>query len=68
MERFSSLEYLIVIIAIIGTLNWGLVGLFHFDLVAAIFGNMTLMSRTVYTLVGISGIGLIYVLFREQKH
>lgn len=67
MERLSSLEFLIAMIAIIGALNWGLVGLFHFDLVAAIFGNMTVMSRAIYTLVGISGVGLIYMLFKEKN-
>lgn len=39
---------------VIGGLNWGLVGLFGFDLVAAIFGEMSLVSRVVYTIVGIS--------------
>jgi uncharacterized membrane protein YuzA (DUF378 family) len=39
---------------IVGGLNWGLVGLFDFDLVAALFGEMSLLSRIVYTLVGLS--------------
>lgn len=46
-------------IAIIGAVNWGLVGLFSLDLVALIFGNMSLISRIIYTLVGISGLYLI---------
>lgn len=46
-------------IAIIGAINWGLIGLFRFDLVALIFGDMTLLSRIVYTLVGICGLYLI---------
>lgn len=48
------------ILVIIGALNWGLVGLFNFDLVAAIFGDMTLLSRIVYSLVGIAAV--IYLL------
>lgn len=45
------------VLVIIGALNWGLIGLFNFDLVAAIFGGPTSgLSRTVYTLVGISGL------------
>lgn len=44
------------ILVIVGALNWGLVGLFSFDLVAAIFGEMTLISRIVYTLVGVSAV------------
>lgn len=46
-------------IAIIGAVNWGSIGLFSLDLVALIFGNMSLISRIIYALVGISGIYLI---------
>ena len=43
-------------IAIIGAVNWGLIGLFRFDLVAFLFGDMSWLSRIVYVLVGISGL------------
>ena len=43
-------------LVIIGALNWLLIGLFSFDLVATLFGNMSVLSRIVYSLVGISGI------------
>ena len=43
-------------LVIIGALNWLLIGLFSFDLVASIFGTMSILSRIIYTLVGISGI------------
>ena len=43
-------------LVIIGALNWLLIGVFDFDLVAAIFGNMSAFSRIIYTLVGVSGI------------
>ena len=46
-------------IAIIGAINWGLIGFFNFNLVAFIFGDMTLLSRIVYALVGLSGLYLI---------
>ena len=46
-------------IAIIGAVNWGLIGLFRFDLVAFLFGNLTWFSRIVYTLVGLCGLYLI---------
>ena len=46
-------------IAIIGAVNWGLIGLFRFDLVAFIFGDMSWLSRIVYTLVGICGLYLV---------
>ena len=51
------LDTIALILVIIGALNWGLVGLFNFDLVAAIFGGQTsLLSRIVYSLVGLAGL------------
>ena len=46
-------------LAIIGAVNWGLIGLFRFDLVAFLFGDMSWLSRIVYVLVGISGLYLV---------
>lgn len=54
----KALDCLALTIAIIGAINWGLIGLFRFDLVAFIFGNMSWISRVIYTLVGISGLYL----------
>ena len=51
-------------IAIIGAVNWGLIGLFRFDLVAFLFGDMSWFSRIVYVLVGISGLYLISFFLR----
>jgi uncharacterized protein len=45
-----------LLLLIVGGLNWGLVGLLDFDLVAAIFGEMSVLSRIVYTLVGVSAL------------
>ena len=53
------INYIALTIAIVGALNWGLVGILSFDLVAFIFGEMSWLSRIVYTLVGLSGIYLI---------
>lgn len=47
---------IVLTLVIIGALNWLLIGLFKFDLVATIFGSMSVISRIIYTLVGISGI------------
>lgn len=47
------------ILVIIGALNWGLVGFFGLDLVAKLFGDMSVLSRTVYALVGLSAIVLL---------
>lgn len=54
-----------LILIIIGAINWGLIGIFGFDLVAAIFGNMTVISRIIYGLVGVSGIWGIKLLFDD---
>ncbi len=48
--------YIALTLVIIGALNWLLVGLFDFNLVASIFGSMSILSRIIYTLVGISGL------------
>ena len=54
-------------LVIIGALNWLMVGLFQLDLVAALFGGQTsMLSRIVYTVVGIAGIFSLTLLFRER--
>lgn len=52
----TPLDWLAGALLVIGGLNWGLIGLFGFDLVAAIFGQMTLISRIVYVLVGLAAL------------
>lgn len=52
-----------LVLTVIGALNWGLIGLFNFDLVATLFGSMTIISRTIYTLVGIAGLINIMLFF-----
>lgn len=56
----TALKTLTLVLLIVGGLNWGLVGIFGFDLVAAIFGEATLLSRLVYSLVGLSAVHQIY--------
>lgn len=56
MKLFDNISLTLVII---GALNWLLIGVFRFDLVAFLFGNMTLLSRIVYILVGLCGLYLI---------
>ena len=53
MQVLKIITYILVLI---GAINWGLVGLFNIDLVAMFFGDMTVLSRIVYALVGISAI------------
>lgn len=56
-----------LLLLIVGGLNWGLVGLFDFDLVAALFGEMSPLSRIVYVLVGLSAAWQIIPLFRSDE-
>ena len=61
------MDTIALLLSIIGSLNWGLVGLFRFDLVAWLFGGQTaLLSRVVYALVGLAGLWCITLLFRRN--
>lgn len=55
-----------LILVIVGAVNWGLIGIFNFNLVDAIFGAMSIISRIIYTLVGISGLWCIKLLFDNK--
>lgn len=59
------IDKIALVLIIIGAINWGLIGFFNFDLVAAIFGDMSIVSRIVYALVGISGLWGIKLLFDD---
>lgn len=62
------MDTIALILSIIGSLNWGLVGLFQFDLVAWLFGGQdALLSRIVYALVGLAGLWCITLLFRKNR-
>ena len=62
------IDRIALILAIIGGLNWGLIGLFRFDLVAYLFGGQTAtLSRVIYTLVGLAAIWCISLLFRDHR-
>lgn len=63
------MDTIALILSIIGSLNLGLVGIFKFDLVAWLFGGQdAVISRIVYTLVGLAGIWCISLLFRKGQH
>lgn len=62
------LQRIALVLVIIGAINWGLIGFFQFDLVAAIFGGQSsLLSRLVYGLVGISGLACLGLLFSPMS-
>ena len=61
------MDTLSLILIVIGALNWGLIGIFQFDLVAAVFGGMSgTIARIIYTLVGLAGIWGFTMLFRRH--
>ena len=61
----ETLQKVLLVVTIIGAINWGLIGLLDFDLVAMIFGEATLFSRIIYTLVGVCGLVNIGILFNH---
>lgn len=66
MKLFNKIALVLVLI---GAVNWGLIGLFRLDLVAVVFGGMnSLLSRIIYSLVGLSGIYLIYTKLTEGNN
>ena len=66
--KFMIIDTIALLLTIIGAINWGLVGLFRFDLVAWLLGGQTsLLARIVYALVGVAGLWCITLLFRQRK-
>lgn len=62
------MDRIALILTIIGALNWGLIGLFQFDLVAWISGGMdTLLARIIYSIVGLAGVWCVSLLFRPDE-
>lgn len=67
MSRFNLMDSIALILVIVGAVNWGLVGLFQFDLVAALFGGAdAALSRLVYALVGLAGLYCITLFFKSH--
>lgn len=61
------MDTIALILSIIGSLNWGLVGIFQFDLVAWLFGGANaIISRIIYTVIGLAGLWCISLLFRKK--
>jgi uncharacterized membrane protein YuzA (DUF378 family) len=65
--KLNALIWIVLVLVIVGGLNWGLVGIFGFDLVATIFGAMSIISRIVYTLVGIAAVYMIFFVAKLKK-
>lgn len=68
MIKLSVWDKIILILVIIGAINWGLIGFFSFDLVAAIFGGqLAVGSRIIYAIVGLAGLWSISFLCRHER-
>ena len=65
MAEKNTLDWAALILVVIGGLNWGLVGIFNFDLVEALLGSIPSVQRVVYVLVGISAAYTIYYLSKK---
>ncbi|QQZ10528.1 DUF378 domain-containing protein [Heyndrickxia vini] len=63
----SAIQRIALVLTIIGAINWGLIGFFHFNLVASIFGNTTTLTRIIYGLVGIAGLINLGILFKPNE-
>ena len=62
------MDKIALLLVFIGAVNWGLIGIFQFDLVASIFGGQAaVVSRIIYTLVGAAGLWCISLLFRDRE-
>ncbi len=66
-RSINTLEKVLIVVAIIGAINWGLIGFFNFNLVDAIFGGgareeTSALSRVIYAIVGLSGLGALFLL------
>lgn len=67
MTRLTGWDKFMLALIIIGALNWGLIGFFRYDLIAAIFGGQLMaVSRIIYAIVGLAGIWSLTLLFRRE--
>lgn len=69
MYKLTLLDKISIILVIIGALNWGLIGLFNFNLVSFIFGTPAdVISRIIYILVGVGGIDMILLIIKSKRN
>ena len=66
MQKMSTLGWIAFVLVVIGGINWGLVGAFNFNLVDMIFGAMSVVSRIIYVLVGLSAIYMVVMGAKKQ--
>lgn len=67
MNKLKGLDWIALILVVIGGINWGLIGLFNFNLVEVIFGDMTTIARVVYVIVGLAAVYLFLIASKLRK-
>jgi len=67
MAKKRTIYWTAAILVIVGGLNWGLIGIFNFDVVEKILGWAPVLQKTVYTLVGIAAICMVYYLIKRKR-
>lgn len=67
VSHWNAIDWLAVVLMVIGSLNWGLVGLMDLDVVARVFGEMSTAARAVYGLVGLAGLYGLLVLAKMAR-
>ena len=67
MKKLGGLDWLALVLVIVGSINWGLVSLLNFNLVDTLFGSMSSLSQIVYGLVGLSGIYILVISGKLSK-
>lgn len=63
----NVVKWIMYSLVLIGALNWGLIGAFNFDLVSFLFGDMSALSRIIYTIVGLCAIGYFILSFKDTQ-
>lgn len=61
MQNITTIDWIALLLLVVGGINWGFIGAFNVDVVSLIFGDMTVLARVVYGLVGISAIYSLYI-------
>lgn len=67
MKNLNIIDWIALVLLVIGGLNWGLIGIFNMNLVSSLFGDMTTLTRIVYGLVGISAVYSVYILSSKTQ-
>lgn len=67
MKNLQVFDWVVFVLVIIGGINWGLIGIFNFDIVGSIFGTMTTLTRIIYGIVGVSSLYAIYILSTKTE-